>query len=598
VADPGRIKTLRLTNFLPFAGEVVIPFEGKNLLVYGENGCGKSALFRALKGFFAITPPKEDFRNVFVPDQPWSVVVEFVDGAEARWDARAHPAQAGRDYSERVGRAARRSACLGYGDLVEVTEANVFNVAVQRLLADFGIPSSGGRQSSLRELMRLADSRVPKRETTAALGEVGLACREFNRGMRIALDQLEPIVPDLLNHLDANGMEVKSFRFPGVAYKTGTRKERMVGGRILEPTVSFHGHSVEGLRKFFNEARLSALALALFLAGRLACVPAEPEPETPRILVLDDVLIGLDMGHRLPLLELLRNRFSSWQIVLMTHDLVWFDLARDHGDHDAWSCLGLYPPPGLPPAAPIVSARGDLAREKATLAQARVFVAQNHLPAAGNYARVAFELALKRLCEESGSPVPFRRQARDVRADLLASSLKAKAAAGGNLELGAALGRALMFRRIVLNPASHPDPPGLGRSEVEGAIAAVAHVCSLTARDRRADSTRALLQEARRILADHPDAAACARARTLIYDELYTELKAFARSQGVLVPFGREPSLAKLWALTEKRFPNINLAEPVRAHKRQLFGAGPFAADELLALVDALAPGVEIRLSH
>jgi ABC-type uncharacterized transport system fused permease/ATPase subunit len=49
-----RIKTLSLTDSRAFPGPAPATFEleGKNLLVYGENGNGKSSLFHALRGFY------------------------------------------------------------------------------------------------------------------------------------------------------------------------------------------------------------------------------------------------------------------------------------------------------------------------------------------------------------------------------------------------------------------------------------------------------------------------------------------------------------------------------------------------------------------
>ena len=50
-----KIKTLSLTDFRAFPGPAPARFalDGKNLLVYGENGSGKSSLFHALRGFFS-----------------------------------------------------------------------------------------------------------------------------------------------------------------------------------------------------------------------------------------------------------------------------------------------------------------------------------------------------------------------------------------------------------------------------------------------------------------------------------------------------------------------------------------------------------------
>ena len=60
------------------------------------------------------------------------------------------------------------------------------------------------------------------------------------------------------------------------------------------------------------------------------------------VLVLDDVLIGLDHSNRLPMLDVLKTKFADWQIVLLTHDRNWFDLARSHLPDANWKCVEVY----------------------------------------------------------------------------------------------------------------------------------------------------------------------------------------------------------------------------------------------------------------
>ena len=69
-----RITSIGLKNFRAFYGEHIINLgnDGKNLLVYGENGSGKSSLFLALQAFiFAHQNPSQTlkpFRNIFADD--------------------------------------------------------------------------------------------------------------------------------------------------------------------------------------------------------------------------------------------------------------------------------------------------------------------------------------------------------------------------------------------------------------------------------------------------------------------------------------------------------------------------------------------------
>lgn len=73
----------------------------------------------------------------------------------------------------------------------------------------------------------------------------------------------------------------------------------------------------------------------------MACTPTATAAAL-KLLVLDDVLIGLDHSNRLPVLDVLNIRFADWQIVLLTHDRNWFDLARSHLPETDWKCLEVY----------------------------------------------------------------------------------------------------------------------------------------------------------------------------------------------------------------------------------------------------------------
>jgi len=74
------------------------------------------------------------------------------------------------------------------------------------------------------------------------------------------------------------------------------------------------------------------LAISLYLAS----IKVNPSKGALKILVLDDLLIGLDMSNRLPLLEILRNHFvdvkedDSFQIIMTTYDKAWYELVKSY----------------------------------------------------------------------------------------------------------------------------------------------------------------------------------------------------------------------------------------------------------------------------
>lgn len=164
-----RINTISLTDFRAFPGPSAATFQldGKNLLVYGENGSGKSSLFHALRGFFDYQRPPSllTLQNSFSNSGIGAVKVElaFDDTTSAAWSIVSgfspnvppwavpfigpvaldrHP---GHDapVSAEIRQAARFSACLDYRSLLNTNykhddrEINLFELTVHGFLADF-----------------------------------------------------------------------------------------------------------------------------------------------------------------------------------------------------------------------------------------------------------------------------------------------------------------------------------------------------------------------------------------------------------------------------------------------------------------------------
>lgn len=501
---PLRIKRLSLTDFRAFPGPAPVHFDldGGNLLVYGENGAGKSSLFYALRDFFALKPSRylHQYKNIFSgePDTACRVEVAFDDGAsQAAWYAQPgsaaadatvlarrpierHPAK-GSPGDQRVMQAALRRACLDYRALLDTNykhddEINLFDIAINHLIHDFPVAVAGGLFKTVGELWQAVLLAKPTKHGPRLIARVNVACADFNAGFNQALAALHPFIGTLLGELIGADVTIAPFGFAGVTYNQAYfKRDRDFDGKTLKLDVSFRTHVLTQPQHFLNEGRLSALALAIYLGGRLACTPSAPG-QALKLLVLDDVLIGLDHSNRLPVLDVLRTHFADWQTVLLTHDHVWFEMARFHlGATNQWKCVEVYEGAdvarGIP--APTVRPVGSKAA-KASLEQARNFLSDHHIPAAANYTRAAFELALKSFCERFGVPVAFKTDPRHLDTDKLLSAveawLKSHAAKGC---MSGVIERVKLFRKVVLNPYSHAAPPNIARAEVEGAIAAI-----------------------------------------------------------------------------------------------------------------------------
>lgn len=102
----------------------------------------------------------------------------------------------------------------------------------------------------------------------------------------------------------------------------------MVGDEGVEFQYAFHGKPTQPPRKYLSESHLNSLGVVLFLAN------ARIFNKHAKFLVLDDIVTSFDTSHRRRLLRLLRDEFYDWQVIILTHENVWFDIIkREMGQH-------------------------------------------------------------------------------------------------------------------------------------------------------------------------------------------------------------------------------------------------------------------------
>jgi len=493
-AKAPKIAAIRISDFraFPALAPASIILDGCNLLAYGENGAGKSSIYRALRGLFSVTAQDIlPMRNVFTdPPQP-SVKVTLTDKSELNWSAAGHPTA---DVSD----TARKAAFLSHTRLIEMNTGttpddppNLFPVAVTTLLADFEATVAGGARRNVGELWAAVRAAFERREQysggtgtrrpknyVAALQE---ACAQFNDGMKQAIAALEghakPLVRKLVDVLSQDSLELVGFTFYGVTYDEASRE---LHNETLIANVKFRTHTPVAHQSFLNEARQSALAIATYLAGRLACVPTADG--SLKLLVLDDLLMSLDHSHRRPVLDVMGDLFKDWQIILLTHDRFWFELAREQLLGEPWKVVEIYEKvdgDGL--LRPVLwESKDDLVAE--TLKQAGRFLDDNQPAAAANYARTACELALRRYCRNHAISFGYADDPQKIKLEDLLK--KSEAHAKGDADREAAFTELKKYKKLILNPLSHNPTQPITKADVQAAIAAVGKLVAVCARKK------------------------------------------------------------------------------------------------------------------
>lgn len=593
-----RIKTLSLTDFRAFPGPAPTTFEldGKNLLVYGENGSGKSSLFHALHGFFHPISGGEiaKHKNVYTGTSGGvcEVKVDFDDGTTARW-AGATVITTPMGKAAEVRGARLRAAVLDYRSILDTNYANtlagvslktadgtyrikrptadvnLFRVAVETLLAGFRLanPDGGGvSQTTLGDLWTAVQLRVSDlpSSSTSLRSSVETARVAFNTGMNTALQAINPFLQVLLNDLGHADLEVAPLSFGGLTSNCDHYlAHRYFDGQVLPLNVRFRTYPTAAPHAFLNEARLSALGLAIYLASRLAMVP-QTTPDALNLLVLDDVLIGLDQSNRVPVLDVLERHFGAWQIVLLTHDRLWFETARLRGEiWGGWNSMELNasadPVGHYKPRVGEVGS--DAARQHLQLARAHQRAGDRM--AACVYARSAFELVLKQMCNAKGALISYKIEARKLDTDHFLDALSRWAESNyTKVDFDGVFRMLSLYRGTVLNPGSHSAPTTLTDGEVEAAISALEVFERIPNYGKDAASVAGHLIS---LAAPKPAELmiACAYLRTATW----RRMKAFAEGAGTLWPIGVPMDAPSLWTALK---PGMQVTTPLIAQQLEL----------------------------
>jgi hypothetical protein len=92
----------------------------------------------------------------------------------------------------------------------------------------------------------------------------------------------------------------------------------------------YNGNWVSPPQKYFSESHLNCFGLCFFLTSVIAF------NKENQFIILDDVISSFDTTHRKKFADLLFEKFSDRQIVLLTHEEEWFQYVRQLAKKRGW----------------------------------------------------------------------------------------------------------------------------------------------------------------------------------------------------------------------------------------------------------------------
>ena len=465
-----KITKIEIKNFRAFYGTYQIDLHraGQSLLIYGENGSGKTSLYKAIELFLDSSENEaidfKDYQNIFNADKGHIKLHLRTNPA-----SNEHVYEWSDDVKETVDlpiiNASKSKGFLDYKALLhthylhyEKDTVDVFDLLIENLLANVINDRTG--QIISEEWQNISEQipLAPAHDLETFNAQIDI----FNIGVSNHLAELQTKASEILRKFgDEGALVTLDFGFQGIAYD---HEDKALNYKEILLKVKFLDEDIPAHHQFLNEAKLSAIALAIYFAGFLL----QPESDL-KIFALDDVLIGLDMSNRLPVLDILDEYFSDYQIFLTTYDKAWYEIVKQRTSRGGkWKAVEFYFSQTGEYEVPIY------VEDKAYLEKAREYLNSNDYKARAIYVRTAFEAAIKQYCEKKDLAIKYRENPRDLKSEDFWVPIKMETDAAGlpllDLRVVDAIERA---RKFILNALSHATFVNIYRKELEDAIDAV-----------------------------------------------------------------------------------------------------------------------------
>ena len=491
-----RITKIEIKNFKAFQGSNVIdlngPIElsekGQNLLLYGENGSGKTSLYKALELFLDSSASSEndsinftEYKNFpaidngddgyvrlhFTPDPNLQkTTYEWSDSEAALNDTKVQP----------IIDASKAKGFLDYKALLhthylhyEKDTVDVFKLLIDTLLKNVINELSDTQRSFAEEWHDISAIVLPE-QSTEQYNEIQQQLETFNSGIKNILTQLKVDANKMLRKFEYKNT-VDDLAFTYQAPKINNDSNKYDPPQILLK-IDFCGTTRPKYHQFLNEAKLSAIALSIFFAG------FKNQPDSAlKLLVLDDALIGLDMSNRLPVLDILDDEpFKNYQIFLMTYDRAFYEIVKQRKFRDKqWKIAELYYKKIDGYEIPVY------AEEEKYIDKAKEYLKANDYKACAIYVRTAFEATMKRFCEPNKVRVRYHENPKNLTSWDFWIPMTRWQRNGTNVIDQTLKNKIESVQKFVLNELSHASVANIYKKELEVAIEAVEELESLLA---------------------------------------------------------------------------------------------------------------------
>lgn len=305
------MKKIEINHFKAFDSRIAfISPNNQNLLIYGENGSGKTSVYEAIRQVF--------YRNRLLKPHITVGASDEVRTADEQTYYRSF------SHKQPIG-------------------TPLPDISIEINDTDFKSFNSSGYESYMISNADLKYENTDVVDNKAVIKDIINLKLMFSKCMLPSFDEAERIEEFLAangNLLITNVNNVLQNDFVE-NFQIGFENQN---SDIFIEDTSNNLRESNGIQKVFNEAKINLVLILLFF--ETVKIMQATADGVKKLLVIDDLTTSLDASNRLFFCNYILNHFTNFQKIIFTHNVgynnLMFDRIGEHNDSNNWKFYNLY----------------------------------------------------------------------------------------------------------------------------------------------------------------------------------------------------------------------------------------------------------------
>lgn len=431
------IEKITFKNFKAFREQQTINFKNNNVLIYGNNGAGKSSIFWGIYTFLQSsikTKPEvekyfrffdsadvsthQSLRNIFEAQSEDAYIDLTIAQGTQKTTMRISETSINTTGNADIKLLNTTSDFINYKllsnfyrdshkydvNLWQVFERDIFPYLTDNITDDTILDKIKGVTNDVPR----SDRGYPAQNGSNKKNDYISKVNTLNQDLEVLISNIQRFANAIIKEHFFNNEDVvrvnlnfdKQFNFDLIKNKIWEEDkiaERQSKLRIKLVVEQFNPDtsdwiSIQRVQSLLNEAQLTRIAIAI----RIGALRTRIQDSDCKLLVLDDMLISLDMANRIEVVKMILNKhnkpslrfFDKFQKVILTHDKGFYNILKNYTNANSWQYYNLSKKENSNEAP-------KLRNDRSHIEKAQKFLADGEFDSCGNELRKELEAILK-----------------------------------------------------------------------------------------------------------------------------------------------------------------------------------------------------------